>query len=547
MQMRRPKAITLAGGAGICPGNGGRDLSGQLDASHIGTARHDRIATRNDANRPANASVQRSCMSHASNVGVMLEVEPQTRTMPSRPRDDAPFRIAVLADLGGRDDSTFQPRPLRIDRDDFDDVMQRIAPSVDTAAPRMRIRFRELDDFHPDHLYTRLSEFRDLRSLRARLDDPRTFDSAARELLNDDDEAGDADETPTPASGGSLLDRMIDEVAGPAPEPERTRTPPPADDFRAYIRSLVAPHVLPDEDPRKAGLVEHVDDAVGEIMRAILHDPRFAALEAAWRAVHMLVRRIDTGADLQVHVIDARRNDVEADLAAGGARLHAVFVEEVGTTPWSVIVSDLVFTDDEKDLALLAGITTIAREAGAPFIAAAAPSLAGCTSFATTPEATSLEPESAAWIDLRRSPDANWIGLVQPRLLMRQPYGRTSDECDTIEFEEVDGEPDHAGYLWGSGAFACALLLAESFTRSGGSMRPGRDQDIDGLPLHVYRIHHEAVAKPCAECWMTDRLAAALVARGLMPLASMKDRDAVRLVRFNSIASPEATIAGRWM
>jgi hypothetical protein len=31
-----------------------------------------------------------------------------------------------------------------------------------------------------------------------------------------------------------------------------------------------------------------------------------------------------------------------------------------------------------------------------------------------------------------------------------------------------------------------------------------------------------------------------------MPLASMKDRDAVRLVRFQSVAEPAAGLAGRW-
>jgi type VI secretion system protein ImpC len=90
------------------------------------------------------------------------------------------------------------------------------------------------------------------------------------------------------------------------------------------------------------------------------------------------------------------------------------------------------------------------------------------------------------------------------------------------------------------------MMIAESFAESGWSMRPGTHQDLGGLPVHVYREHHEAVAKPCAESLMTERAAARLIEHGLMPLASIKDADRVRLVRFLSVASPECALSGRW-
>jgi type VI secretion system protein ImpC len=45
---------------------------------------------------------------------------------------------------------------------------------------------------------------------------------------------------------------------------------------------------------------------------------------------------------------------------------------------------------------------------------------------------------------------------------------------------------------------------------------------------------------------MTDRDAEQILEQGFMPLASMKHRDAVRLVRFQSIADPLAPLVGRW-
>jgi hypothetical protein len=71
-------------------------------------------------------------------------------------------------------------------------------------------------------------------------------------------------------------------------------------------------------------------------------------------------------------------------------------------------------------------------------------------------------------------------------------------------------------------------------------------RDIGGLPYHLRRESGAAVPVPCAEILLTERAAERLMERGLMPLASLKDADAVRLVRFQSFAAPLAALAGRW-
>ena len=52
--------------------------------------------------------------------------------------------------------------------------------------------------------------------------------------------------------------------------------------------------------------------------------------------------------------------------------------------------------------------------------------------------------------------------------------------------------------------------------------------------------------KPCAEVLLTDEAAEMLLDRGFMPLASMKNADRVRVVRFQSVADPPVALAGRW-
>ena len=75
---------------------------------------------------------------------------------------------------------------------------------------------------------------------------------------------------------------------------------------------------------------------------------------------------------------------------------------------------------------------------------------------------------------------------------------------------------------------------------------PGAIQEIDGLPLHVYKEQGETRLKPCAEVLLSERAMEKILDKGLMPLLSIKNKDAVRLARFQSLADPATSLAGRW-
>jgi type VI secretion system protein ImpC len=133
-----------------------------------------------------------------------------------------------------------------------------------------------------------------------------------------------------------------------------------------------------------------------------------------------------------------------------------------------------------------------------------------------------------------------------PRLLLRLPYGSRTDPIESFDFEEMPDAPSHQDYLWGNPAFACVQLMAEAFANDGWEMRPGAYAQIDRLPVHIYEAGGEKVAKPCAEVLLTDRDIDWILDQGYMALASLRDRDVVQLVRFQSIAKPLARLAGRW-
>src|SRR5229473_3078708 len=150
-----------------------------------------------------------------------VEIETGERSQRVEPREpDLPFHIAVLGDFSGREnrgvlDARLQGRkPVLVDRDNFENVMARVAPELHLplggpGGPRIPVRFRELDDFHPDHLYESLKIFQALRDTRDRLNDRDSFDAAAAEVRSwasaAKGPAPASESAPTPGSGISKL------------------------------------------------------------------------------------------------------------------------------------------------------------------------------------------------------------------------------------------------------------------------------------------------------------------------------------------------------
>jgi type VI secretion system protein ImpC len=486
---------------------------------------------------------------------------------------DAPFCIAIVGNFSGRSRGELEHiggrRALQIDRDNFDEVLAKLGAEIrfhGEPGPT-RLAFSELEDFHPDRIFERGEMFQRLRELRSRLSDPSTFPAAAAEL-------GLATSKPSPAKAqpaempapvgssiarlatGSLLEESIEQTEGRPVDDGSRRAP---DELSAFVRRVTEPHLVAARDELQAESITVLDRATSEQMRAVLRNPDLQALEAAWRAVFLLVRRIETNPQLKLYLIDISKQELAEDLEFSenlrSTGLYQRLVEKSIGTPgaehWAVIVGNYTFGPSLKDAELLGRIARIARGAGAPFIAGASPRLLGCPSFesASHPRDWTIRQgadDVEAWAELRRMPEAEAVGLALPRFLLRLPYGGSTAAIESFGFEEMPGTPSHEDYLWGNAAFSCALLLAESFSAQGWAMRPGAVSEIDGLPLHVYEHDGESELQPCTEALLTDDAVERILENGLMPLVSLKGRDLVRLARFQSIADPPGPLAGPW-
>ena len=89
------------------------------------------------------------------------------------------------------------------------------------------------------------------------------------------------------------------------------------------------------------------------------------------------------------------------------------------------------------------------------------------------------------------------------------------------------------------------ILLARSFRKTGPSMGLGQVMSLGGMPFHYVKDRYgDQVALPCTERNLTQTRTQAAVARGLMPVVSVKGRDEVRLASFQSLAG--SIVLGRW-
>ena len=498
-----------------------------------------------------------------------VEEEPRRAT-----RDrDSPFRILVLGDFSGREsrgvedpaDLGFGRRPVRVDRDTVDDALEQMGVEARLqlleVGPFITLSMRRLEDFHPDRIFEDVAPLAHLFATRRDLQTTEGFEGAAREVRSWSPsfdgraqeeapivEATGPDMPPSPP--GHRISEILDRQSG---TPQATAP----EGLDAFVRQIVRPHLVPDSSEQEQ-LLEAVDASVGSWMRNVLHHPQLHALEAAWRGVEFLVRQIESDSAVEVFLLDVTKEELASDLRAvdnlEDSRVWRLLTEEGRRSDepqaWSLAVGLYRFEPTIEDVALLGRLAKVARATGAPFLGEASPRVLGCDSIAETPSPRSWRRDDPGseqlWQALRELPESSSIGLALPRFLLRLPYGAETEPLESFRFEEMDGPLDSENLLWGNPALACGALLAQTFERNGSRFRPGAIRDIGGLPLYLSKDSGKARVTPCAEVVLSDSTAEDILERGLIPILSLPDRDVIRVVRFQSIATPARGLAGPW-
>ena len=484
--------------------------------------------------------------------------------------DDLPFKILFLGDWRGRRNvlikELFDLRPIEIDRDNFDDVMRNLNVGLelkfeDSGENALTLEFNELEDFHPDRIFQRVSLFSNLREIRKNLSNPDTYNLAAREVrswIKNDKAAvltnsNFSEEIGSPNQTAS--DNLLDQILGQADEeiPVSQKSNVPSSELSAFISKLVKPHLIQTDLEEQSNLLLVVDEITSDLMRKILHHPQFQSLESAWRGAYLLVRKIETNQNLKVFILDIDKSELSEDLKSTNdltdSRIYKILTNSAES--WAMSCGNYSFGLNVDDAAVLVRLAKIGHNTNVPFVSHIQPEMFGFKSFDSVSAFDKLRvadgsTEFKLWNALRSLPESAHLGLAVPRFLARLPYGTKTEPTEAFYFEEFTQNIRHEQYVWANPAFICALLLAQSFSEAGWKLSTRLVQDFEGLSLYFYQDGTETKSKSCAEIIMIQANAEILIEQGLMPIISFRDTDRIRVGRFQSVTFSESMLSGKW-
>jgi type VI secretion system protein ImpC len=434
-------------------------------------------------------------------------------------------RLEKGADLASR-------KLLPVDFDSLEDVLERL--DVSLALPLgsdggIELEFsNDLDDFHPDEIYENVEVFRELYDLTGRLSNS----STATEVLSwSTDRKNRVSRTGRhrSRSGAPAADAKLSDFANLVGKEPDVETDGPIDDL---LRSIVGPFVEPADSPNVNSLTESVDEALADVMRAVLHNSEFQNLESLWRGLDMLVHRIDTGPRLQLLLLDMSAEEFAADLSSvddlAESGLYSLLVdkpsqEESGGV--SLICGLYQFEASPPHTELLGRMAKVAAHANATFVT----SMSSDTLMDRKVEPHPLVAKGIE--ELRSLPEASRLTLMTPRFMLRYPYGKRSDPISEFEFEEFTESDGLRGMLWGHPAILAVCALAGP---------NGKNMSIGDLPFY-YMVdrHGDQIALPCTERMINTDKATQLSQFGICAVMAFKGQPDVRLAGLKAMDGEE--------
>ena len=221
-------------------------------------------------------------------------------------------------------------------------------------------------------------------------------------------------------------------------------------------------------------LIANIDKRLNEIINSILHHPNFQALESAWRSVHNLLIQIHAKERrvkiycLQLTFAELRRDLLDAadfDQSSCFQKIYSNAFDMPGGKPFGLWIGDYAFSlTDRFSLQILKHISDIAAAAFCPFVSSVSLRSMGIDDLHNWHRLQDFDflnqSEFKNWQKLRESPNARFVSLVLPSLLLRQPY----DQSFFYFKEEVSSTKD---CLWGNPAYALAAVMIQAFSEYG--------------------------------------------------------------------------------
>ena len=189
--------------------------------------------------------------------------------------------------------------------------------------------------------------------------------------------------------------------------------------------------------------IAEIDDILNTVVNDIIHHPRYLALEANWRGIHWLCGSLSSDGLTILRVLNCGWNELSRDLERASdfdqSRLFdLVYNQEFGLPgglPYALLIGLYEVqhrtTRDHPtdDISVMRRLTAVAAAAFAPILLGVRPALFGVDAFGELDRRASLTSTFRSqgyqrFNALRDLPDARFLGLVCPRILLRAPLPR---------------------------------------------------------------------------------------------------------------------------
>lgn len=477
------------------------------------------------------------------------------------------LRLLLVSDLAPQTASGDGSGPAvlhRVDPHRFDAFIQQMAPRLVVKIPnkisesprmlKVDLTFSSLKAFHPEQVVQQIPELAQLLAIRMQVGQVRrseidleTLKTRLRELDVDSDwvdrlyqllaEPAPPVPPPAPASSrpsesppdpGDALDRIFEMVDAGEEEPEPV---PPASE--ATVSDLVEMLVGAFREAPAARqavsasaidlLLADLDQILNDQLDALFNHPAFRQVEASWRGLAFLVRRINFRKNIRLDVLTASREDLCAVLNSQVFEPELP-AETVRPAP-SVLLLDFAFDHGRRDLEDLYALAEGAARLQVPLIASASPAFFGVEAYTDLDGLPPLrqhfaEAEFIAWNKFRNAESSYWLSLALPPFLLRPAYGPDT-QVQAFAFEET-------GWLWGSSALAVAVVVADRFAETGWpTLFSGyRGAGLEDLPIWKSRVGFIPLS-----ALFTESKYGVLAEAGFVVLGCKRNHDAAYVVQ----------------
>lgn len=330
------------------------------------------------------------------------------------------------------------------------------------------------------------------------------------------------------------------------------------------VQAAVADQSLIDDDviDTLQSMIAGLDQQLTTQVNEILHNDEFQKLESSWRGLAYTLNNSETGANLQVEVMNASKAELASMMKRfPGAKwdrsplYRQIYERRIGTlggNPMACVVGDYYFDHSSADVALLSSMSKIAEASLAPFLSSAAPRLLGMETWDEISDPPDIEElftasDYAGWNSLRESENSRFLGLTMPRVLAREPYGPDSTmTVDEFDFtEDTDGQGSDK-FSWMNAAHAMAVNINRAFKEHGWTVRIRGVQsggEVAKLPTHHFDTGSGEKDLKCpTEVSIDDRREGELSKVGLLGLIHRQNTDKAVFLGGQSLYKPKSYV-----